>query len=234
MGVRYDIVMANYVNDRTLPIVSESLAAIRRCSGSDYRLLLIDNGSPAFDALGPELGLHRNLIVVRNAENLGFVKATNQGIMLSTAERVVLLNNDAVPMAPGWLERLDAALTGTVGIVGPRSQPNGTLSGQMPYLSSTVLPRSSMLVFFCAMLTREVVERVGLLDESLGIGLGDDDDYCYRAQAAGFDLCYLGDLMVWHYHKTTFRQLFTAQQVYAMGHAAKARLVAKGTWRAGA
>ena len=73
-----------------------------------------------------------------------------------------------------------------------------------------------MLPFFCVMLTREVVDRVGLLDEAFGVGLGDDDDYCHRAQRAGFDLCYLGDLTIHHFHKMTFQQLYTDQEVAAM------------------
>jgi O-antigen biosynthesis protein len=231
--VKYDIVIANYVTEQSLPIVMECLTAVRKYS-RDYRLILVDNGSPALESIEAELALHPDAKVIRNAENLGHIQASNQGLRISTAPRVVLLNNDAIPMAPGWLERMDAACTGRVGIVGPRSNDNGTLSAQMPYRSATILSKREMLVFFCAMLTREVIQKVGLLDESLGVGLGDDDDYCYRAQEAGFDLCYLGDLMVWHYHKTTFRQLFTPRQVYEMGWAAKRLLQAKGTWRAGA
>jgi GT2 family glycosyltransferase len=70
-----------------------------------------------------------------------------------------------------------------------------------------------MLVFYCAMIRRDVIEKVGLLGEQFGMGLGDDDDYCHRAQDAGFDLCYLGDLVIFHYHKMTFRSIYSEREL---------------------
>ena len=97
------------------------------------------------------------------------------------------------------------------------SQPNGTISGSLPHKTATILPQGDMLVFFCAMISRAVIDRIGVLDEEFGIGLGDDDEYCWRAQQAGFDLCYLGDLTIMHHHKVTFRQLYTEPQIGKMG-----------------
>ena len=212
--MRYDVIIPNYVTERTLGIVRTCLGQLRECS-PEHRLILVDNASPAWREVWPEVNRHQRPTVVRNPENLGFVKAVNQGLRLARAERIVLLNND-VWVSPGWMERMDAALRGQVGIVGPRSNQNGTISASLTYVAPTILPRGAMLPFFCVMLTREVVDRVGLLDEAFGVGLGDDDDYCHRAQRAGFDLCYLGDLTIRHFHKTTFQQLYTDQEVAAM------------------
>ena len=228
-AVRYDIVMANHVTFATKDVVLECLKSVRLCS-ANHRLILVDNGSPDFRSIEPELEFHENLIVVKNRSNLGFVKATNQGLRLSTAPRVVLLNSDTV-VVPGWLERMDAAMTGTVGIVGPRSNPNGTASGELVWRSAHTMPRPSMLIFFCAMIDRKVMEAVGLLDEDFGIGLGDDDNYCYRVQAAGFDLCFLGDLTIFHHHRTTFGQLYTPEQIKELTANAYAVLRRKGTLR---
>jgi GT2 family glycosyltransferase len=221
----YDIVVANYVTGDSLPIVLDCLASVRKYS-HDYRLILVDNGSPAFEGITLELSRHRHVICVRNQTNLGFIKATNQGLRLSTAQRVVLLNNDTL-VAPQWLETMDAELKGSVGIVGPRSNRNGTVSGELPYRAAMILLKGSMLVFFCVMMTREVIDRLGFLDEGFGVGLGDDNDYCRRAQAAGFDLCYLGSLTIQHWHKTTFRQLFSQSEIAEMGVRAERMLVDK-------
>jgi GT2 family glycosyltransferase len=211
-----DIILPNYVTAASLPIVQRCLESVRKFSGPEARLIFIDNGSPALSGVIPELAAHHGAIKILNQTNLGFVKAINQGIQTSTAEYVVLLNNDT-EVAPGWLPRMQAAFTGNVGIVGPRSQPNGTISGDLPHLSATILPPGDMLVFFCAMISRAVIDKIGALDEEFGMGLGDDDDYCWRAQRAGFDLCFLGDLTIQHYHKTTFRQLFSPIEVRDMG-----------------
>ena len=228
-GPRYDIIIANYVTTETRAVVLECLKSIRLYS-DNYRLTLVDNGSPDFRSIEPELDLHQNVTVVKNRGNLGFVKATNQGMILATAPRIVLLNNDTV-VVPGWLERMDAALVGSIGLVGPRSNPNGTASGELPWRSAHIMPRPSMLIFFCVMIDRKVMETIGLLDEDFGVGLGDDDNYCYRAQAAGFDLCYLGDLTIQHHHRTTFWQLYSQEQVAALARQAEAMLVKKGTHR---
>jgi GT2 family glycosyltransferase len=84
-----------------------------------------------------------------------------------------------------------------------------------------------MLVFFAVMISRAVIDRIGLLDEDFGVGLGDDDAYCWSAQQAGFDLCYLGDLTIWHHHKATFTQLYTHEEIRRMGWDAVDKLRAK-------
>jgi len=220
MSIEYDIIVPNYVTDVSLAIVTKCLQSVRQFS-SNYRLILIDNASPAFSRL--KANLYAGATVVINQENVGFVKAVNQGLRLSTAPYVVILNNDTVVVSP-WLERMRAEFQGAVGLVGPRSQPNGTISGLLPYRRSTILPVGSMLVFFCVMISRAVLDKVGCLDEEFGVGLGDDDEYCYRAQQAGFELCFLGDLVILHHHKVTFRQLYSGKDIAQMSNAARALL----------
>jgi GT2 family glycosyltransferase len=226
---RYDIVMANYITPGTRDVVIDCLKSIRACS-TNYRLIFVDNGSPDFHSVESELDLHENVLVIKNRVNLGFVKATNQGMRLAAAPRVVLLNNDTV-VVPNWLERMDAALVGSVGIVGPRSNPNGTASGELIWRSAHIMSRPSMLIFFCVMIDRKVMETIGILDEDFGVGLGDDDNYCYRAQAVGFDLCFLGDLTIYHRHRTTFSQMYTSEEIKDLTANAYAMLRRKGTLR---
>jgi GT2 family glycosyltransferase len=52
---------------------------------------------------------HPEVVVIRNARNEGFAAGANAGALAAGSDRVVLLNNDAVPQE-GWLERLLAAL----------------------------------------------------------------------------------------------------------------------------
>jgi GT2 family glycosyltransferase len=222
--LKYDIVIPNYVTEQSRQMVLNCLTSIGLYS-SNYRLIVVDNASPDFDSIQESLDKHPHLLI-RNSANAGFVKAVNQGLSASTAPYVVLLNNDT-EVVPDWLERLQASLTGSVGLAGPRSNLNGTLSASMPYMKPTVLPRPMMLVFFCVMIRRDVIEKVGLLNEQFGVGLGDDDDYCQRAQAAGFDLCFVGDLVIFHYHKMTFRSLYSEREIRSLTRRAQRLLASK-------
>ena len=60
------------------------------------------------------------------------------------------------------------------------------------------------LAFFCVAMRRSVIEAVGLLDEAYGIGFFEDDDYCRRAQQAGYKLVIADDVFVHHHHSVSF------------------------------
>jgi GT2 family glycosyltransferase len=60
------------------------------------------------------------------------------------------------------------------------------------------------LVGFCLLIRREVIDRIGLLDERFGIGNFEDDDYCRRARDAGFKLAIAADAFVHHFGGRTF------------------------------
>jgi GT2 family glycosyltransferase len=226
---RYDLILPHYGTGRLTGLCLRCLKTIRRHS-ADYRLIFIDNASPEFDAVESELRRHRHLLI-RNTENLGFVRAVNQGLKRSTAERVVILNNDTEAV-PHWLSRLDAALAGNVGISGPRTTAN-SWQGRYPAGDGIlVLPANAMLAFFCVMIRRDVVRRVGLLDEQFGVGFGDDDDYCHRAQTAGFRLALVLDLVIPHHHRSTFRTLYSEAEIRAMQQTALKKFQAKSARQA--
>jgi GT2 family glycosyltransferase len=79
-------------------------------SATDYprlELVLVDNGSTdgSVDfARGAELPFP--LTVLRNAENLSFSDANNDGVEAAGFDRLLLLNNDVEPFEPGWLKEL--------------------------------------------------------------------------------------------------------------------------------
>lgn len=63
------------------------------------------------------------------------------------------------------------------------------------------------LAFFCTMFRKDVIDEVGPLDEDFGMGLGDDDEYCYRLRAHGYRLMLSLGTFVFHWHRTTFTSL---------------------------
>lgn len=187
------------------------LESIRDCT-DNYRIILIDNGSEPDEwrKTEKELENHRNF-VIRNPENLGFIKGTNQGIASSTSDIIVLQNNDTI-VEPGWLDNMIAAFDwdSAYGLVGPTATMADSWQNRknLPdhFFNGPVREVGGMLAFFCVAIKREVIQKVGYLSEEYGLGFGDDDDYCERAKAAGYKLALRTDTTITHYHRTTFKK----------------------------
>jgi GT2 family glycosyltransferase len=185
---------------------------------SDYRVIWVDNGSDP-----DEYELVRDTLEdrdmpywgIRNPVNLGFIKATNQGIASAQGD-VVLLNNDTV-VPPGWLEELREGVAQGFSIVGPLAQPGVESWQAVDNVSekySLVLPApgfmrvKGMVAFFCTYITRQAIVDVGYLAEVYGIGFGDDDEFCLRAQQHGHKIGITTNVIVFHHHRTTFKAAF--------------------------
>ncbi len=198
---------------------------------SAYRVILVDNASP----LGSIAQLLHNLphLLIRNTENVGFVKATNQGIQASTAPYVVLMNNDTEAV-PRWLDKLRAGFVhDKVAAVGPLTTTPHSWQGawrpkkENPYLITRHTKRHTMLAFFCVMIRREALDDVGLLDEDFGVGFGDDDAWCHKARQAGWDLALQQELRIPHAHRSTFKTLFSDDAMATMQDSAMDMVKAK-------
>lgn len=184
----------------------------------DYELVVVDNASD--DDMQGYLevlaALNDNVHVIRNPLNLGWPLACNQGLARATGDYVVLLNNDT-EVCPGWLDRLLAPFADpTVGLVGPMSD---NVSGpqsvghradwhkaaeRLATVKAGQYRFTSRLVGFCLAIRREVVSQLGGLDPRFGLGNFDDDDYCLRAQLAGWKLAIAEDCFVHHAGHATF------------------------------
>lgn len=214
MSAVVDIVIPTFNQSDMTRACAESI--VRSTPPGAARVVWVDNGSG-----GPELdsatrawdaaaGAGLEVLLLRLPTNLGYVKATNAGIAVSTAPYVLLLNNDT-ELPPGWLEAMTAVMgeRPEVGIVGPRSSAPGQWQGTVAEAPGYVAPiKQRMVSFFCALVRREVIVRCGYLSEEYRAGLGDDDDYCERALAAGWQLALRTDVTVKHHHRTTFRAVY--------------------------
>jgi GT2 family glycosyltransferase len=61
---------------------------------------------------------------------------------------------------------------------------------------------------FCAIIRREVIEKIGLLDERFFI-LGNDDDYCDRVRLSGSMTGVALNCFVYHRHGVTKNAIFS-------------------------
>jgi N-acetylglucosaminyl-diphospho-decaprenol L-rhamnosyltransferase len=96
------------------PTLAECLAAMRAQSFTDYELILVDNASSDRVAQAAAKA-DPAIVLIENAENLGFAAAVNQAARRAGGPWLVLLNPDAYPNAD-WLERLVAAARANPGV----------------------------------------------------------------------------------------------------------------------
>lgn len=225
---RYDIIIPHYgianADVNTNALATRCLETVREHS-ADYRVIFIDNGGEPSRDISKTLATMPHLLI-RNTENLGFVRSVNQGLMLSTAPYVVLLNNDA-EAAPGWLDMLRTPLEEIprCGISGPRSTDGGW-QARTHIRHTAVLPPGHMLAFFCAMFSRQCLTEVGLQDEAFVpyAGFGGDDHYCAMAQRKNWSLALVGELVIPHRRRTTMRAVYGDEQIAEMQREALAKV----------
>ena len=208
-----------------LPLTKECLASIEHHTLEPHEVILVDNGSTdgTIPWLRELVSSKDNYALIENSENLGFSKGCNQGIAAAQGTHILLLNNDTV-VTPGWLSGLLECLHSApdVGIVGPMTN---SISGiqmvpDICYADTTALDGYAVnfrnkyrgrriplrrIVGFCMIFKRELVQRVGLLDECFGSGNFEDDDYCLRAALEGYRNLVAGDVFIHHHGSASFK-----------------------------
>lgn len=147
-------------------------------------------------------------IIDNNKENRGFTKGVNIGILAGNAPYVWLLNQDAVVLK-GAQEALISRFSygEKVGIVGSmqldhddhdlirhggtiQAFPNGIhSSGRVSMGHCRVPEKQTWVNFASAMLRREMIKHIGLLDENMFL-ICSDSDYCYWARYRGWECWY--------------------------------------------
>lgn len=193
-----------------------------------HPFILIDDGSneKCRNAVQRFCQDHPRCRLLPNQTALGYTKAANQGLRATTADLVVLINSDTI-VTPGWLDRLIECATSApaIGIVGPlsnaaayqsvpkRFDPDGEfavnplppgwtpdqVAAAVAAVASGPCPRVPFVNGFCFAVKRSVIDAIGYFDEeNFPSGYGEEDDYCLRATAAGFQLAIAHRAYVYH------------------------------------
>jgi GT2 family glycosyltransferase/SAM-dependent methyltransferase len=142
-----------------------------------------DNTSQYLDELRYKfnsLNLANHFQVIWNDKPIGFPKAVNEGIKLSTTNKIVILNNDCILLEQNtndWLTFLNSSFD--------KNSKCGISSVLNLYSEIT---KKKFAVFFCVMIDKKVFDKIGLLNEEYGIGGCDDIEFCYEAENAGFEI----------------------------------------------
>jgi hypothetical protein len=191
----------------------------------DTEVFVVDNGSTD----GSVAAVREKISGVRlieNLVNLGFAKANNQAISLSSREYLLLLNPDT-QVKDEAIERMLFFMDAhpEAGVVGAQllnvdgSKQNSIAN--FPSLATELLNKSLLRWLFpdkfpgketdypgpvevdsvigaCMMARRKALEQVGLLDEEYFLFL-EETDWCYRMKKAGWKIYHIPQAEVLHF-----------------------------------
>ena len=201
---------------------------LKKTAYANYELIIVDNQSTdgTIEYLQDlENQKISNVRVIFNNQNSGFAGGNNLGIKEAKGDYILLLNNDTV-VTRGWLTAMSKHLENEprYGMCNPVTNSIGNESmvrarysnikemheyayaftaetmGQL-YIDVDRLP------LFATLIRREVIDMVGMLDESYKVGMFEDDDYTEMVKNAGFDIVIVDDAFIHHINNGSFKKL---------------------------
>lgn len=200
----------------------QCLDSIIEFTGCEYEIIVVDNGST--DGTPEKLKSYEKVKIIRNENNEGFPKAVNQGINAARGNYILILNNDVI-VTDGWLERMVevAQSSQSTGIVGPLSNSVSgvqldknakyeSIEQMHSYAARLAIKNKGKVLefprvaFLCTLIKKDVINKIGGLDERFSPGNFEDDDFCLRAQIAGFKTVIAQDVFVHHFGSVSFKE----------------------------
>jgi len=152
---------------------------------------------------------------------------------IATGTELLLLNSDTV-VTKNWLKNLRCALysspkVGAVSCVANCCPHNQMIETHYEKLEDMqdfaadynksnpkLWEKRTTLIGFCYLFKREVLEKVGFLDDRFSPGNYEDDDYSLRILQAGYDLLLCRDTFIHHFGKASFKKNLSTQDAVEM------------------
>jgi len=195
-----DILIVVHNQLEYLKICIESI----RGNTENYHIFVWDNGSD--QDMQDWLAEQKDIVTVRNEENLGFIIPNNELIKLGNSPYVILLNSDTMVMKD-WDKSLISHLQqdqqlAQVGFAGGILDEDG--KGKWVQFGTEV----DYIAGWCFAIRRETYEKHGLFDqENLEFAYGEDADFSLRLQQAGQTVRALHLGLVCHFQNKTILQV---------------------------
>ncbi len=196
-------------------LLKNCIYSIKQHTEQPYEVIVVDNGSADGTV---DFCRQEQITFISLASNMGFPIACNKGMKLASGNTLLLLNNDVI-VSRNWLNNMQRCLYSRrdIGIVGPLTNyASGRQQINMPYTNleemslmlnepdSTKWQQTERIVGLCLLFKRELMEKIGLLDEQFSPGHYEDDDYCMRARNMGYRLMIAGDVFIFHHGSASF------------------------------
>jgi len=219
------IVLVSY---NTSELLQECLRSLfDSCKSTSPEVIVVDNCSK--DGSAEMLGItFPDVRLIQNKSNVGFARATNQGIRASCGEYVLLLNPDTL-IVDNAIDEILLRMENysEVGICGPQLlNEDGTiqrsifsfpslLTVTMVHLCPFLAPINRLLRIgefrdhtrsqfvecvsgACFMIRRDVINSIGLLDERFFLN-AEEMDFCRRTTLGGWKVYFLAKAKIVHY-----------------------------------
>lgn len=199
------------------------LGACLKSLGPAARVVVVDNAS-SDDSIAIALAAMPGAEIARNAENVGFGAAVNQGFARVATRYALLLNPDAT-LTDGALAGLVAAMDANpeAAVVAPLLQDRAgriELSvmgpGEHDHRPAAIAPEGDFCTWFsmaAVWLCRlDCWRRIGGFDENIFL-YGEDADLCLRAAKAGFSIVVVPGAVALHLGGQSSRKTWKSRWV---------------------
>ena len=193
------------------------LESIAKNADVSYEVIIVDNNSN--DSTIELLKALENAIIIKNEENLGFVKAVNLAARQARGRYFLLLNNDAT-LEPDALSRGTAvfktqkkvgAVGGKIKLLDGSLQEAGSIiwdDGTCTGYGRNGNPDSPEFNFmrdvdYCSgaflLTSNEMFHKLNGLDENFSPAYYEETDFCVRIKKRGFRVIYEPSVQIIHY-----------------------------------
>ncbi len=191
------------------------LNSLYKINYKNYKVFLVDDSGIGSIANSIKTSFS-NIYTIINKSNLGFSKSNNVGIRKALKEYspdyILLLNDDTEIVKKDWLKELVKTFEfdEKIGIVAPAIiNANGTIQNLGGFIKGYKITTDKIIdkqikevghvMGACMLIKREVIEKIGLLDEVFSPYLLEDTDYCLRTIRAGFKIMSNRNVKLIHY-----------------------------------
>ncbi|MFA5733071.1 MAG: glycosyltransferase, partial [Acidithiobacillus sp.] len=177
-----------------LPMLQKCLTSILQYTNISYEIIIIDNSCDlAIKQYLNDIKMMHEIYIIENDKNNGFPKSINQAIKIAKGNYICILNSDIeiidqtnvnwLPLnkdseednPSNWLQTMinEFKKNERIGIVGPGAWQDKELN-------------ETWLLFWCVLIKKSIIDKIGLLDDELFFSAFEDLDYCKRIINAGY------------------------------------------------
>jgi len=197
------IIICTYNQGKLLEVCLTSLK--NKTNYKNYKVYLIDDSGTG--KIGENIKKKFKWInIIANKKNIGFSKSNNVGIKKAIKEYnpdyILLLNDDCEIIEKDWIKKIIEVgeEDKKIGILGCRIiYPDGSLQniggkmekwkiGGVEKFNEDKIIEVDHVMGACLMIKKEVIDKIGLLDEIYSPYLLEDTDYCLRAKKKGWKI----------------------------------------------
>ncbi len=217
---KVSIVMPVYNNLEYTKQCMESI--FKNTNDVEYEVIVVNDSSTddTINYINNLMKTNKNIRLINNEKNLGFVKSCNKGVENAKYDYVVVINNDIL-VAKNWLsDLLDCfGIDEKIAFVAPMlSECSGIQKIDFSYDVEDFekiakdfrlnnwgqFEYTYRLIFSCIVFKKDIFLKLGKLDEDFSPGCFEDDDICLRTFLEGYDLVVCKNVLVHHFCSKTF------------------------------